>query len=174
MFKLIIFVLVSAGIIHLSRPYFRDPHSHGFHRFFAFELILILFLLNVAQWFHDPFSIFQIISWPLLLFSGFLVMHGFHILRIIGKPKDKVEDTTVLVTQGAFRYIRHPLYSSLLFLGWGIFFKDPSFIGCILVMAASAFITATARIEENENINKFGKIYVDYMKKTKMFIPFLF
>jgi len=85
-----------------------------------------------------------------------------------------MEETTVLVMQGAFRYIRHPLYSSLLFLGWGIFFKDPSFIGSILVLAASAFITATAKVEESENINKFCNTYVEYMKKTKMFIPFLF
>lgn len=95
-------------------------------------------------------------------------------LHSIGKPKDAVEDTTVLVVEGIYRYIRHPMYCSVLLLGLGIFFKDPTLLDGILVLAASAFITATAKIEESENVNKFGKTYLEYMKKTKMFIPFLF
>jgi len=31
----------------------------------------------------------------------------------------------------------------------------------------------TARIEENEMIARFGDDYRDYMKETKMFIPFV-
>ena len=37
----------------------------------------------------------------------------------------KFEKTTELVTSGIFKYIRHPLYSSLIFLTWGIYFKHP-------------------------------------------------
>ncbi len=37
----------------------------------------------------------------------------------------KFEKTTELVTTGIFKYIRHPLYSSLIFLTWGIYFKHP-------------------------------------------------
>ena len=36
------------------------------------------------------------------------------------------EKTSKLVTVGLYRYICHPLYSSLFFLGWGVFFKSPS------------------------------------------------
>ncbi|WP_455369693.1 methyltransferase family protein [[Eubacterium] cellulosolvens] len=128
----------------------------------------------MSKWFHDPFSIFQIISWALLFLSLFLVLYGLYLLRGIGKPRDAVEDTTVLVVEGIYRYIRHPMYSSVLLLGWGIFFKDPSFLGGILVLVASIFITATAKVEESENINKFGKMYLEYMKKSKMFIPLIF
>ncbi len=42
------------------------------------------------------------------------------------------------------------------------------------MMAASAFLTATARVEEAENLDKFGDQYAAYMKTTKIFIPFLF
>jgi protein-S-isoprenylcysteine O-methyltransferase Ste14 len=130
--------------------------------------------LNTEKWFQNPFSIFQIISWVLLFFSIILAIHGFHILHKIGKPKYGVENTTVLVTLGAYKYIRHPLYSSLLLLGWGVFFKDPSILGGIFVIIVSAFLTATSKIEERENLNRFGNKYAEYMKKTKMFIPFLF
>jgi len=62
----------------------------------------------------------------------------------------------------------------LLVLAWGVFFKHPSLIGSALALAATAFLVATARIEETENMNKFGDDYAVYMKTTKMFIPFVF
>jgi protein-S-isoprenylcysteine O-methyltransferase Ste14 len=84
------------------------------------------------------------------------------------------EKTTTLVTVGAYRYIRHPLYSSLLSLTWGVFFKSPFWLGGILALLASCFLVATAKMEESENIRFFGAPYQAYMKQTKMFVPFLF
>lgn len=152
----------------------RHPHSHGFFRFFAFESILALILLNVEHWFRDPFSALQILSWLLLLSSLILAAHGFYLLRMIGRPEGGIENTTTLVMRGAYRYIRHPLYASLLLLGWGAFFKHLSLLGVILVLATSAFLVATAKVEEAENLHKFGSDYARYMKTTKMFLPFLF
>ena len=48
----------------------RQPRSHGFYRFFAWEAILGLFLLNVDFWFRDPFAWYQIIAWTLLFASS--------------------------------------------------------------------------------------------------------
>jgi protein-S-isoprenylcysteine O-methyltransferase Ste14 len=172
--RLIIFAVGSAGIILLSWNSLRDPRSHGFYRTFAFEAILALFVLNVEHWFREPFSAFQIISWLLLLASLFLVVHGFHLLRMVGRPEGKIEDTTTLVQVGAYKYIRHPLYASLLLLAWGIFFKDPSWLGGALAAGASLTLWATARVEEAENLAKFGASYAAYIKTTKRFIPFLF
>ena len=84
------------------------------------------------------------------------------------------EKTTTLVTTGIFRYIRHPLYSSLLLLTWGIFFKSPSAIGIFLASASTLFLVATARADEAECIQFFGAPYREYMRRTKMFIPYLF
>ncbi len=173
MIELIIFAVISVGFIWWSWSFLRNPRSHGFFRFFAFESTVALILLNVGQWFLDPFSTQQIVSWILLGASLFMAVHGFYLLSKIGKAKHyNIEDTTALVMVGAYQYIRHPLYSSLLFMGWGVFFKDPSFLGIILVVATSAFMTATAKVEEKENLRKFGAAYAEYMKRTKMFIPF--
>ena len=182
MLKLVVFVVVSAGFAYVSRTSLPVPRSHGFYRFFAWECLLALFLLNVENWFRDPFSLHQVVSWLLLIASLFLVIHGVYLLRRIGKPDDKREEapllafekTTALVIEGAYRYIRHPLYSSLLFLGWGVFFKDPSWAGVCLAGAATFFLAMTAKAEEGENIRFFGTAYQEYMKRTKMFVPFLF
>ena len=172
--KLIIFVVANAGILFVSWEPLRNPRSHGFYRFFAFESILVLFLLNVEHWFRDPFSAFQIVSWLLLLSSLVLVVHGVYLFRVIGRPKSGIESTTTLVIVGAYKRIRHPLYSSLLFFAWGVFFKEPSWLGGILALVASASLIATAKVEEAENLQKFGAEYAAYVKTTRMFIPFLF
>ena len=175
MIRLIIFVGISIGFFAWSWPFLHNPRSHGFFRFFAFESIVALILLNVAQWFQNPLGAHQIVSWVLLGVSLVMAIAGFYLLSKVGKPKDyNIEDTTTLVTVGAYRYIRHPLYSSIFFMGWGVFFKNPSIFGIILVVATSTFITATAKVEERENVLKFGADYAQYMKKTKMFIPFVF
>ena len=175
MIRIIIFAVISTGFIVWSWPFLHDPRSHGFFRFFAFESIVALILLNVMQWFHNPLSAHQIISWILLGASLFMAVHGFYLLSTIGKAKNfNIEDTKALVKVGAYRYIRHPLYSSIFYMAWGVYFKDPSPLGIILVVATSIFITATAKIEEMENLRKFGADYAEYRKSTKMFIPFFF
>ena len=147
--------------------------SYGFFRFFAFESILALILFNVEHWFHNPFSVLQIISWLLLLASIILVSNGFYMLRMFGRPKGGIDNTTVLLKQGIYKYIRHPLYSSLLLAGWGVFLKDVSLVSLTLILVASGFLVGTAKVEEKEDLNKFGADYSSYMKTTKMFIPFV-
>ncbi len=180
--RLIIFVLATTAILFISRASLRSRGSHGFYRFFAWEAILVLILLNVEHWFDEPFSVPQIISWVCFAVSLFLVIHGVRLLHVIGEPTAArmdtaligLEKTTTLVTVGAYKYIRHPLYSSLLFLTWGVFLKSPSMLGVGLALLATLFLTATARVEEGENTRFFGAAYGEYMKHTRMFIPFLF
>lgn len=174
MFKIIIFIFISIFLTLYSWNSLKSSRSHGFFRFFAFECILILVLLNVDYWFNHLFSIRQIFSWLLLVPSIFLAVHGFYLLRIVGKPRENFEDTTTLVKVGAYKYIRHPLYSSLLVGAWGAFFKHISIFSVIFVLLTTGFLIATAKVEENENLAKFGDEYVEYLKETKMFIPFLF
>ena len=175
MVRIIIFAVISVGFIVWSWPFLRNPRAHGFFRFFAFEATVALILLNIMQWFQNPLSTHQIVSWVLLGASLVMAVHGFYLLGTIGKAKNyNIDETTALVKVGAYRYIRHPLYSSIFYMAWGVFFKDPSLLGIILVVAIMVFITATAKVEERESLLKFGADYAAYMKGTKMFIPFCF
>ena len=174
MWQLAVFVSSSIFILWFSRVSLRDWRLHGFFRFFAFESILALILLNAEVWFDDPFSPLHILAWLILLASLFLIVHGVYLLRVIGKPQGNIEQTTALVKIGAYKFIRHPLYASLLYLAWGAFLKQVTWVTLVLVLAASLFLFATARVEEDENANKFGRAYVEYMRATKRFVPFVF
>ncbi len=173
MIEIIVFLAVSIPIVWLSIPSLRQPGSHGFYRFFAWEIILGSFAVNLRDWFRDPFAWHQVVSWILLVASLVPIVYGTLLLRRVGRPTDAIEATTRLVTTGIYRYIRHPLYASLFYLAWGIFFKSPSILDGCLVVVTTAFLYATARADEAECRVKFGPAYIEYMNKTKMFIPFL-
>ena len=147
---------------------------HGIYRFFSFESILILVLLNWRYWFDEPFAWHQIISWVLLIGSIVPAVEGFRLLRRVGRPEGQFENTTSLVKVGAYRYIRHPLYASLILLGLGIFFKQLFGIGTVLALVNVGAMVATARWEEKEMVDRFGSEYAAYMQETKMFIPHIF
>jgi protein-S-isoprenylcysteine O-methyltransferase Ste14 len=180
-FKLIVFIFVSVGIAWVSRASLFNFRSHGFYRVFAWEAIVIMILLNLNYWFYVPFSIQQMISWLFLIVSVFLMLLGAFFLNSVGKPNRRrndpaligIEKTTALVTVGIYRWIRHPVYSSLLFLAWGVFFKHPSWVGVFLTFIVTFFVIMTAKMEEIENLRFFGAAYQSYMKQTKMFVPFL-
>jgi protein-S-isoprenylcysteine O-methyltransferase Ste14 len=181
--RVAIFFAASAAFIGLSWRSLRDLRSHGFYRFFAFELLSALILVNAPVWFRDPLSVRQLVSWFLGAVSIGLAIEGFRLLRLIGRPVATTarstnltfENTTTLVTVGAYRFIRHPLYASLLALVWCAYLKKPfARSALVLALSASGFLAATSVAEERENLGTFGAAYAAYMKRTRRFIPFLF
>ncbi|MGD0342067.1 MAG: isoprenylcysteine carboxylmethyltransferase family protein [Bacteroidales bacterium] len=167
-------ILISGTILIVIFSWFfsiKEKRYHGVARFFVFESIFVLFLLNYRVWFQNSFSLHQIISWILLFGSIYPALAGFLLLKRMGKSEQSFENTTVLVKSGIYRYIRHPLYCSLILLGTGIMFKNPGNLQ--LVTGAINLVAAylTARIEEKEMLARFGDDYRQYMGETKMFIP---
>lgn len=182
MYQVPAIVAVSAALFWYSRRALRKPSSHGFYRFFAWEAIAVLLVINLPFWFDAPASALQLASWTLLTSSIGLALSGFFLLRSRGgrihgdtdSTNFAFENTSMIVTTGIYRYIRHPLYSSLLLLAWGAYLKAPSRDSSFAVFVASLFLFITARVEEGENLTRFGEQYAAYMKTSRMFIPFLF
>jgi protein-S-isoprenylcysteine O-methyltransferase Ste14 len=177
------FIAGTAAIVWFSWKPLRQPRSHGFYRTFAWEFIWVLFLLNYRYWFDQVFSPLQIVSWLLLIASAVMVTAGMGWLRLKGKADASrrddpallgLEKTTVLVTTGVYRYIRHPLYGATVLLAWGICLKHLSWPGAVLIVAATVCLALTMRIEEAENLAYFGPAYAEYRKRSKWFVPFVF
>ena len=127
-FQIFAFVAGTAALLYVSRGPLSRPGSHGFYRFFAWECMLVLALVNLPWWHDDPFSAKQIISSTFFVLSIWLPIHAVRLLKAKGKPSEVrgddpalygFEKTSAIVSTGAFRYIRHPMYTALLLLAWG-------------------------------------------------------
>lgn len=180
--RLLVFGALTLYFAWVSRNALRSPRAHGFWRFFAWECIAALILLNLPMWEHDPLSPRQIASWLLLIMSPCLAIHAVLLLRREGQPDVRRDDaellgferTSRLVTRGAFRYIRHPMYAALLALAWGAYLKDITPQSSVIVAGATAFLLLTALRDEAECRAHFGAGYADYMQRSKRFIPYVF
>lgn len=180
--RLLFFILASSFFLKISWRSLRNPRSHGFYRFFVFEGLLILFLLNAPHWFHDPISLHQALSLAMLCGSLYCVIRAVRLLRRKGgrrtdgaNPENLAfENTAHLITDGIFARIRHPMYTSLLLLAWGLFLKHIALSSLVVVTATSVCVFVAARVEEQENLAFFGVRYRDYMQRTRRFIPYLF
>jgi hypothetical protein len=72
MVRLAIFAVLSAILGLMSRASLGAPRTHVFWRFWAWECLLVLFIVNfisIRQWFGDPWSVRQLVSWILLFGS---------------------------------------------------------------------------------------------------------
>lgn len=82
-------------------------------------------------------------------------------------PTPKTNST--LIKHGAFRYARHPIYSSILLagFGFGMYLQDVVKVGVSLLLLVLFFYKS--KYEEGLLIKKFGVEYTEYMKSTGRF-----
>ena len=181
MLKFIVFVVLSLPLIYLSWRSLFNPDKHGLYRFITWESILWIAVQNYRYLQVEQFNIRLLISSLLLVTSALLVVWAFVVMRREGRVSRQREDetlfgfekTTALVTVGIFRYIRHPMYTSLLCLLWGVLLRNVE-IGLLLVaLLGTLMCIVAALIEERENLEYFGENYRQYMRRSKRFVPFL-
>jgi protein-S-isoprenylcysteine O-methyltransferase Ste14 len=80
-----------------------------------------------------------------------------------------------LVTEGIFRYIRHPHYTSLLIVGFGLAFFFYSIAAVVIAIIAVPIMIISIIDEEKLLIKQYGKEYTEFMKKTPWrLIPYIF
>lgn len=181
MLEWIAFIAGTALLSYVSRASLRAPKSHGFYRFIAWEAMLFLVVYNLNGWYDAPSTWDQVISGILMGISLLLFVTSYATLHLFGQPdrnrKDAsllvFEKTTVLISHGIYRHIRHPMYSSLLFLDWGFFFKQMSWLSGSAALIATFFLVLASLVEEQESIRYFGTRYREYMKSNKRYLPFL-
>lgn len=179
--KFIAFGVLTIPLVIVSWRTLFNVKTHGFYRFFAWECILWLAINNYKYWFEKPFGLVQIFSWLLLTYSLILLIFGIVHLKKFGKPHKSrnekplynLEKTTNLVDKGIFKYIRHPIYGSLLFLTWGIIFKSINPALLIISSASTILLFITAKFDEKECNLYFGQSYKEYKTRSKMFIPYI-
>lgn len=168
-----LFAGASLFLLWQSRQPLRHPGSHGWWRFFAWEAILVVIVLN------RNLRGGQVISQTLLILSLLLLAAGVHGLFRRGKASAQRQDgslygwekTTTLVTTGIYRWLRHPMYASLLLLNWGMYFRAVGGLVLLPATLASYFLWRTALADEQECLRYFGADYQSYMQYSYRFIP---
>ena len=137
--------------------------------FLAFEVIFS-FVGALLNWksFHD--STYLVIVGMIIAILGMIIHMICHICH---KKGHKISsDIKEIVTEGPFKYIRHPMYTGLLLVFWGIYIARSYFYTAIIPIASTILLFLLAKEEEKYLSENLGDKYEKYKKKVKwMFIP---
>ncbi len=135
----------------------------------------LLQLMGVSYWAYDNSDLGQVWGLMLVLVS---VVASIYARREIGHnwshaAEYQIKKDHQLVKTGIYRYIRHPIYTTLILSVVGTELVVGSYLVVVFSIALPVIAYIQARREEALLIQKFGQKYIDYMKKTKMFVPFM-
>ncbi len=81
------------------------------------------------------------------------------------------EDTSPprMVTDGLYRYVRHPLYTAGLVIIWLIPLMTYNLLA--LILGLTIYIFVGAYFEERKLLLEFGDAYAEYRQRTPMLVP---
>ena len=140
-------------------------------------LPLFAFLINV-DWMG--WARYDLPGW--LRWAGFILSAGstpvlFWLFATIGKnisPSHTTRDEHELVTDGPYRFIRHPLYTFgfLIFFGVGLMASMWWVLGALVILVI--VVDRRTKLEEQHLIAQFGDEYKTYMTKTGRYLPKIF
>ncbi len=97
-----------------------------------------------------------------------VVLGRFYVGTVKLMTDQKVVDT------GPYRLIRHPVYAGLILAALGLGLALQSWAAIILVLAGASFFGPRMYFEERFLRAELGEQYVEYCRKTKRLIPFIF
>jgi protein-S-isoprenylcysteine O-methyltransferase Ste14 len=79
-----------------------------------------------------------------------------------------------LITTGIYKYVRHPIYTGMTFMGIGSALGLQSIYTALFFIAMETFLIFKMKKEEKLLQKHFPKEYSEYMRKTKSLIPFIY
>jgi len=145
----------------------------------TYEIILVflqflIISLHFFQWeFISQKQLIQVS--PFSSFVGFLIIIIAFIILLVAikdlgrnlSPFPRPINNSNLVTTGIYRFTRHPMYYSLIFISIGVFIIKLSIHYLFLTISLTLIIKFKIALEEKYLMNKF-KNYLLYKNKVKV------
>jgi len=78
-----------------------------------------------------------------------------------------------IISSGPYRFIRHPMYASALVIIWSGVLGHFSYLNFVIGVIVAVVISIRIMIEEQYLCAHYPE-YLDFARKTKMIIPFIF
>jgi protein-S-isoprenylcysteine O-methyltransferase Ste14 len=187
-FRIVLFVLILAFVAHrayYTRKYGEDSDGDGFRggvlNQAANLLALAAFLSTIAYWVYPRWVAWGQVNLPSSLrWAGAgVALLGFGLLQwahnALGRnwrDAPQVIEGHLLVTDGPYRWVRHPIYAAFLVIMSSILLITANlFIGLMWIGMTAAEVFPRMKYEEGLMLNAFGERYQDYMGTTGRVIP---
>ncbi len=139
---------------------------------------MILFVVFIIIWAGDSFFLhsttFLAGTVPLYIRLLVLVVAFITAMYLFRSGHDVAhyeQNRESVVTTGAFKYVRHPLYLASIIIYAGLTVATASLLSLVVWVVIVVFHNHIASYEEKLLEEKFGEEYIIYKKKTGKWIP---
>jgi protein-S-isoprenylcysteine O-methyltransferase Ste14 len=156
-----------------------DKEPEGCHSIFCWSVKVCCCTILIASLFIC--TLYELQPWfvpPRLLAQTFIVVGGlsavFHYLKLESYSCRFAQPDTLVMDQGLYRYIRHPMYLSDCLICSGLFLLFPTIpTTMVLVMGVVALIRQSKE-EDRYLAERFKQQFIDWRNHTKLIIPFVY
>ncbi len=144
----------------------------------AYEIILVflqffIISLHIFQWEIIPQkqiilvnTFFYLIGFLIIIIASIILLVAIKDLGSNLSPFPRPKKNINLVTKGIYRFMRHPMYYSLIFISFGVFITKLSIYYLFLSISLALIIKFKIALEEQYLNNKF-KNYLLYKNEVK-------
>jgi protein-S-isoprenylcysteine O-methyltransferase Ste14 len=134
-------------------------------------LLLSVFLINKENSLHIPYAV-RLLGLVLGVIGALVVSIAIVQLSKSLSPFPTPKQNGQLVTNGLYHYVRHPIYTGIIFGTIGISLYQGSMTLMITFVLLVVLFYFKARYEEHLFAVQYP-MYILYQQNTKMLIPFL-
>jgi len=161
---------------HENRPDLAGEHPFGD----TLQLImLIIFTAAIAadylffRTYHliggkIPFIVRIPAGFGLIAFGGWLALRGIQIVFRDYRPEP------IMISEGMFSKVRHPIYVGAMLVYLGVLCLTLSFLGTIVFLFVMLVYQWLAKHEEKLMLGIFGDTYREYCQRVPMWVPKVF
>lgn len=127
----------------------------------------VIFYASGWSWFLPEAAAFQLfgailmfVALPLFMWTTYLIEKHVY---------SRLPSERVLIQQGPYAHIRHPMHLAAFLLGVGWVLLAQNFVALILLFLLDGIVRA--RKEETELVETYGDAYRAYQRRTGFFLP---
>ena len=175
----LLFAMFAVGLYHRLKSQQSgealDRSKEGWWVFAAIRITGLAGWVAVILAFRGPaFDLPEPARWVGVALVGLAVAWLMWMFRSLGRNLTDTVVTrrdSVFVEHGPYRYVRNPMYSGLLTLGWGLGLALASWVVPLVLTVLFGCFAIRVRTEEAHLIARFGGVYEDYMRRVGRFTP---
>ena len=158
----------------------RKPKREKFLMFLAAIGLMIVPMIYVFTPWLNSFSIGlpDWARWSGVVIFGFVLFLFWWVHKTLGKnwsPALEIRKDHKLITEGPYKYIRHPMYTCMWLWVAGFWLISSNWIvGIVALLTWSILYFIRLPDEEKMMIEEFGQEYENYINRTKKIIPWVY
>jgi protein-S-isoprenylcysteine O-methyltransferase Ste14 len=130
--------------------------------------LLDYFLLGFPQQFNSMVSLWARLPVSIALFAlgGWLSLHGIQV--VFGEYREE----PVMITEGIFTWMRHPIYLGAILIYLAVLLVVLSPLAAVVWLGVIGLYQWLAKHEEKLMLGIFGDAYRKYQQRVPMWLPF--